>query len=53
MLVIPGDANGSYLIKKMENADGIIGDIMPPGAGLPEEKIQAVRSWIDNGASND
>lgn len=53
ILVIPGDADGSYLIHKMEGADGIVGDIMPPGAGLPEEKIQAVRSWIDNGAPND
>lgn len=53
VLVIPGDADGSYLVKKMEGAEGIVGDIMPPGAGLPEEKIQAVRSWIDNGAPND
>jgi hypothetical protein len=52
-LVIPGDASGSYLVKKMEGAEGIAGDEMPPGSILSEDKIQTVRSWIDHGALND
>ena len=52
-LVIPGDASGSYLVKKMEGAADIAGDEMPPGSILSEDKLEAVRSWIDNGAQDD
>ena len=53
VLVISGDGSGSYLIKKMEGAEGIAGDEMPPGSILSDDKIDAVRSWIDNGAQDD
>ena len=49
ILVVPGDADASYLIQKMEGADGISDDPMPPPAGgLDAAKIERVRSWIDN-----
>ena len=49
LLIIPGDAGGSYLIQKMEDADTIAGEAMPPpNGGLSEYRIGLVRSWIDN-----
>lgn len=53
-LVIPGDADGSYLILKLEDAIGIVGSPMPPPIGnLPPDKIEMFREWIDAGAAND
>jgi hypothetical protein len=51
-LVIPGDSAGSYLIKKLEGAEGIDGDEMPPGTSLGVPKIDRVKSWIDDGAQD-
>ncbi len=52
--VIPGDADGSLLIHKLENhtADGsdVCGDSMPLGVLLPPSQIAVVRQWIDDGA---
>jgi hypothetical protein len=50
IMVIPGDSEGSYLIKKLEGAEGIEGDEMPPGTTIGTEKIERVKSWIDDGA---
>lgn len=52
ILVIPYDAEGSYLIKKMRGTDGISGDIMPPG-GMDAEVVQNIERWIDAGALQD
>jgi hypothetical protein len=52
--IVPGDADGSMLIHKLENqlADGsdVCGDSMPLGALLPPSQIAVVRQWIDDGA---
>ena len=54
VLVIPGDADGSYLVKKLEGASGIDGEAMPPGGqSLDADAIARVRGWIDAGAAND
>lgn len=54
VLVIPGDAAGSYLMKKLEGAAGVVGDPMPPPAGgLDEETLLRIRTWIDEGAADD
>lgn len=51
ILVIPGDADSSYLFKKVIGAEGIEGDIMAPsGAGISELQEQMLRSWIEDGA---
>lgn len=51
VLVVPGDADSSYLVLKLEDAFGIYGLPMPPPVGnLPEDQIQIVRDWIDAGA---
>jgi mono/diheme cytochrome c family protein len=49
--VIAGNPDGSYLVKKLENASGITGGPMPPPAGgLDPAQIQLVRDWIAAGA---
>lgn len=50
-LVIPGDADGSYLVRKLAAASGIVGDEMPPqSGGLDADRLARVRAWIDGGA---
>lgn len=48
--VVPGDADASYLVLKLEGDPSITGDPMPPGSPLPDAEIERVRSWIDGGA---
>jgi hypothetical protein len=49
-LVEPGNPDASYLIRKMENAAGITGDVMPPAQALPQSEIDVIRQWITDGA---
>jgi hypothetical protein len=49
-LVDPSNADGSYLVAKIEGAVGITGDVMPPGGALDDAALQLVRDWIDGGA---
>ncbi len=52
-LVIPGDSENSYLVKKLKGTEGIDGDAMPPPFGLPEEAdIDDVVDWINDGAAD-
>jgi hypothetical protein len=52
--VRPGDANGSYLMKKIEGVINYIGERMPKGAPrLSQTEIDEVRVWIGSGAPND
>ena len=53
ILVIPGDPDNSYLVQKLESGPSITGNPMPPSSALPDEKIEAVRAWIEAGASRD
>ena len=47
--VIPGNADSSYIIKKLEGADGIEGGRMPLGSGpLSPDLIQLVKDWIND-----
>ncbi len=49
--VAPGDPEGSYLLRKLEGADGIDGGQMPLGMSpLSATRIAQVRDWIENGA---
>lgn len=52
-LVIPGDPDNSYLVKKLEGRD-IIGARMPRSNGpfLTEGQIRVIRRWITEGAAN-
>ncbi len=51
MRVLPGDAENSYMIWKLEGRTGIKGRQMPLNLPpLSDEKIQAIRNWIDDGA---
>ncbi len=49
-LVEPGDSKNSYLIKKLLG-EGT--SLMPPLGKLPDDYINNVSEWIDNGANND
>jgi hypothetical protein len=47
--VLPGDPDNSYLIQKLED-NQMVGNGMPPGAGLDQAVINDIRLWITNGA---
>ncbi len=50
--VIPGDANASYLIIKLEGRQRV-GSRMPKGApALSSAAIQTIKNWITQGAIN-
>lgn len=49
--VDPGSPDNSYLIHKVEGRSSIVGQQMPLGQQpLSEEKIDALRMWIEEGA---
>lgn len=52
MLVKPGAASQSYLALKLLEAEGIVGEKMPPDGEIEPEALQAVLDWIDAGAPN-
>ncbi len=49
-LVDPGNADGSVLFGKVSDS-GAYGGVMPQGGALDSASVEAVRSWIDGGAS--
>ena len=50
--VIPGDANGSYLVMKLEGRQSV-GDRMPLTAtALDNVDLSNIKNWIDTGAPN-
>ena len=53
-LVIPGDPDNSYLVKKLEGAAGITGLRMPRNTGpfLAPGQMLVIRRWIKEGAAN-
>ena len=53
-LVIPGDPDNSYLVKKLEGATEIAGQRMPRGNGpyLESGQMKVIRRWIEEGAAN-
>lgn len=51
MRVSPNNADGSYLVQKLEGAAGIFGARMPLGRDpLSAQEINVIRQWINNGA---
>jgi hypothetical protein len=47
LLVDPGDADDSYLVRKIEGGPDIAGDMMPVDAPpLEPDEITAIRQWI-------
>lgn len=53
-LVIPGDPDNSYLVKKLEGQAGITGLRMPRNSGpfLTTGQMLVIRRWIKEGAAN-
>lgn len=54
IMVIPGDPDNSYLVKKLEGAADIVGLRMPRNNGpfLTEGQMLVIRKWIQDGAPN-
>lgn len=54
-LVVPGDPESSYLVKKLEGASDISGVRMPRSTGpyLTAGQMSIIRRWIALGARND
>lgn len=52
--VIPNNANGSYLVQKIEGAADIVGRRMPIGGPpfLTDAQVALIRQWISEGARN-
>lgn len=52
--VIAGNANGSYLVQKIEGAAGIAGQRMPRNGPpfLTDAQVKMIRDWIAAGALN-
>jgi hypothetical protein len=58
ILVVPGDAEGSFLLRKLTNdlpEDRSLGEPMPKGEAirwqpLPDDQLELVREWIAAGA---
>lgn len=47
-----GDPTDSYIIQKLQNSNGIVGQQMPYGGPyLPQSTIDVVKQWITNGAA--
>ena len=52
-LVVPDDADNSYLVIKIEGDPGDGTSRMPIGGNpLPDSEIELIRTWIDQGAKN-
>ena len=49
--VVPGDPDASFLIQKLQGADGLLGERMPDGGPyLTTATINVIRQWIQDGA---
>ena len=49
--VVPRDPDASFLIQKLQGADGLLGDRMPDGGPyLTTATINVIRQWIQDGA---
>jgi hypothetical protein len=51
ILVEPGDPDASFLVEKLESATPSCGSSMPPTGRLAQPTLDAIRSWISDGAS--
>ena len=50
-LVIPSDADNSYLVIKLEGRQNV-GARMPLTGSISNNQIQNIKNWINNGAQN-
>jgi hypothetical protein len=54
-LVIPGNPDASYIVRKLEGGPDIVGERMPRTGGpyLTSGQMLVLRRWIQQGAKND
>ena len=49
--VVPRDPDASFLIQKLQGADGLLGERMPDGGPyLTTAQVNVIRQWIQDGA---
>jgi len=48
--VAPGDSENSYLLKRLNAADGQT--VMPPNGKIDQQYIDLIKAWIDDGAQD-
>lgn len=51
--VVPGDAAASFLYKKCAGEQGDMGSSMPLGGSMSDDNLDALATWIDDGATTD
>lgn len=51
--IVPGSADGSFLLEKIATRTPSCGGAMPPSAALPDALVKAVRTYIEAGAEVD
>ena len=53
-LVIPGDPDNSYMVRKLEGGPDLTGLRMPRASGpfLTDGQMSVIRRWIEEGAAN-
>jgi Planctomycete cytochrome C len=51
--IVPGSADGSFLLEKIASRTPSCGGAMPPSAALPDALVAAVRTYIEAGAEVD
>jgi mono/diheme cytochrome c family protein len=49
--VVAGDGGASLLLRKMRGEAGL-GNVMPPSGSLPNDTLDVVERWIDEGAED-
>lgn len=52
-LVIPGNADASFLYKKVTGQQGSSGGVMPPAGALDSTNADIIRTWIADGATTE
>ena len=52
ILIVPNDIDASYFFHKLVTGENIDGDLMAPGQGISDYQEALLRSWIDDGATN-
>ena len=50
--VVPGDAEASWIMRRVTTSDEVLGRMPLYGEALSQEQIEAIRTWINNGAKD-
>ncbi len=51
-MIVPGDAANSILAQMLNGIETPAGGQMPPSRPLPQQQIQLIEKWINQGAQD-